>query len=76
MNISNGIPCKDIYEERAAIMQFDGQMSRYIAELTAAKSQGFNSAVEIKVAFQTDDKGFCVCPQCQRLPQREPSRCS
>jgi hypothetical protein len=54
MNTSNGIPCKDIYEERAAIMQFDGQMSRYIAELTAAKSQGFNSAVEIKVAFQTE----------------------
>ena len=72
MNISHGvaIPCKDLYEERAAIMQFDGQMSRYIAELTAAKSQGFNSAVEIKVAFQTDEQGFCVCPQCHKSARK------
>ena len=51
-------------------MQFDGQMSRYIAELTAAKSQGFHSAVDIKVAFQTDDKGFCICPQCHKSARK------
>lgn len=58
------IPCKDSYEERAGILQYDGGMSRYLAELTAAKSQGYSNSVLIQTAFQTDPKGRCVCPDC------------
>ena len=58
------IPSKDLYEERAAIIEFDGQFSRYIAELTAAKAQGFDNSIAISSAFFLDDKGNCNCPLC------------
>ncbi len=58
------IPCKDLYEERAAITEFDGQLSRYLAELTAAKAQGFDNSIAISSAFILDDKGNCNCPLC------------
>lgn len=32
--------CPDTFEERAAIMEFDGGLSRYQAEVEAAKAQG------------------------------------
>lgn len=60
------IPCKDLYEERAAITEFDGQLSRYLAELTAAKAQGFDNSIAISSAFILDDKGNCNCPLCHR----------
>jgi hypothetical protein len=34
-------PDLDAFEERAAIMEFDGGMSRFNAETMAAKRQGF-----------------------------------
>ena len=58
------IPCKDRYDERAGILQYDGGMSRYIAELTAAKAQGYSNSVLIKADFQTDANGLCLCEDC------------
>lgn len=38
------VPDIDAFEERAAIMQYDGGFSRSKAEDAAAKSQGFRDA--------------------------------
>lgn len=38
------IPDIDAFEERAAIMQYDGGLSRSVAEHRAAQAQGFRDA--------------------------------
>ncbi|SEB41023.1 hypothetical protein [Rhodobacter sp. 24-YEA-8] len=38
------IPDIDAFEERAAIMQYDGGLSRSLAEDRAAQAQGFRDA--------------------------------
>jgi hypothetical protein len=40
----NPIPDIDAFEERAAIMQYDGGLSRSKAEDEAARAQGFRDA--------------------------------
>lgn len=57
-------PCFDQFEERAAILEYDEQMTRYTAELLAAQRQGFNSAMDIRKAFLKDEQGYCACPVC------------
>lgn len=58
------VPCFDAFEERAAILEYDGGHSRYISELAAAKAQGFPTADHIKHAFVKDADGLCCCPLC------------
>lgn len=38
------VPDIDAFEERAAIMQYDGGLSRFEAEDRAAQAQGFRNA--------------------------------
>jgi hypothetical protein len=38
------VPDIDAFEERAAIMQYDGGLSRLMAENRAAQAQGFRDA--------------------------------
>lgn len=64
MPTTNTIPCFDAFEERAAILEYDGGHSRYISELAAAKAQGFPTAVHIQQAFVKDADGLCACPTC------------
>lgn len=40
----NPIPDIDAFEERAAIMEYDGGLSRFRAEDRAAQAQGFRDA--------------------------------
>jgi hypothetical protein len=42
--MSNPIPDIDAFEERAAIVQYEGGLSRLRAEDMAAKAQGFRNA--------------------------------
>jgi hypothetical protein len=42
--MSNPIPDIDAFEERAAIVQYEGGLSRSRAEDMAAKAQGFRNA--------------------------------
>ena len=42
------IPDIDVFEERAAIMEYDGGLSRSIAEDRAAQEQGFRDADHLR----------------------------
>ena len=50
-------PDTDAFEERAAICEFDGGLSRADAEDLAAKSQGFNNVVALRAAQLILTKG-------------------
>ena len=58
------VPCKDSFEERAAIMEYDGGLTRSRAEKLAAAQQGYFSVEQMKKDFVTDDEGLCSCPLC------------
>ena len=42
------VPDIDSFEERAAIMQYDGGLSRSVAEDRAAQAQGFRDAAHFR----------------------------
>ena len=46
----------EAYEERAAIMEFDGGMSRFEAETAAAKAQGLNRWEAVNEIRKRDTK--------------------
>ena len=46
-----------IYDERAAIAEFDGGLSRADAEQLAAESQGYSNVVAFRAAKQNNLKG-------------------
>ena len=45
------IPDIDEFEERAAIMEYDGGLSRSMAEDRAAQEQGFRDAAQFREAL-------------------------
>lgn len=47
------VPSLDDFEERAAIVEFDGGMSREKAEAFAAKLQGHDNVISFKEAIKT-----------------------
>ena len=50
------VPDTDAFEERAAIAEFDGGLTRSEAEDMAAKCQGYSNVVAFQAAHQTNLK--------------------
>ncbi|WP_306112799.1 MULTISPECIES: hypothetical protein [unclassified Roseovarius] len=50
-------PDPEIFEERAAIIEFDAGLSRDRAEDMAAKAQGYGNVVEFRAAVQSMQEG-------------------
>ena len=53
---SQNTPDTDAFEERAAIAEFDGGLTRSEAEDMAAKCQGYSNVVAFRAAHQTNLK--------------------
>ncbi len=49
-------PDLETFEERAAIIQFDGGEPRYVAEDLAARAQGFGTVIEFRSAIELGDQ--------------------
>mgnify|MGYP001819803548 CR=1 FL=1 len=52
----SAVPDTDAFEERAALAEFDGGMTRADAERLAAKCQGYDNVVAFRAAQQTNLK--------------------
>ena len=51
------VPDTDAFEERAAIAEFDGGLTRNEAEQLAAQCQGYDNVVAFRAAQQSNLKG-------------------
>ncbi len=58
-NTSSNSPDTDAFEERTAIVEFDGGLSRVEAERLAAQCQGYDNVVAFRAAQQTKTKRKC-----------------
>ena len=55
-NSTNRVPPDtDAFEERAAIIEFDGGLTRREAEDLAAKAQGYRDVLEFRTAHESND---------------------
>lgn len=55
--LDHSTPDQDAFEERAAIAEFDGGLTREAAEIFAAQCQGYDNVVDFRKAQQLSKQG-------------------